>query len=639
VAPLRFLLGFHLHQPVGNFDHVFAEHLELVYGPLLDTLIERDGFPVTFHVSGPLVEWLERHAPAWLERLGVLVADGRIELLAAGWTEPILAALLREDRVEQVERMRTELRRRFGVEARGLWLTERVWSPELPGDLARAGITHVLVDDRHFLAAGIARGALHRPFTTESDNCRVSVFAIDEHLRYLVPFQPPSATADYLRQLHAAGQPLAILADDGEKFGGWPGTFEWVYTKGWFRNFFEEMDRLRHEGVVAFGTFDSARKETVSGGLVYLPTASYREMEGWSLPAPAASRLTALERQLGDAWLASESGALVRGSHWRNFLVKYPESNRMHKKAQHLSVLARQRGNPEPARQAIARAQCNDAYWHGVFGGLYLPHLREAIWRELATAESTLRHAEPVTAECIDFDFDGRDELWVHGSAFSALVSPVRGGAVEELTRFGSGRNLCDVLTRREEAYHALDLSHAESGSDSALPSIHDLEQRLQPDEKPPVDLDERTMLRERVLDPATTREEYVAARYAPWISWTGTAFEWSVETTPEGLVIGLRSDDAPLDLVKRLTLADDGALRAEYEWSAPPGEGIFTVELTLSAEVPVEHDADDEWRHPVETVAKSERGLDRTRQGTGILLRWPASRGSASLRIGTVDR
>jgi hypothetical protein len=141
------------------------------------------------------------------------------------------------------------------------------------------------------------------------------------------------------------------------------------------------------------------------------------------------------------------------------------------------------------------------------------------------------------------------------------------------------------------------------------------------------------------VLDPATTREEYVAARYAPWISWTGTAFEWSVETTPEGLVIGLRSDDAPLDLVKRLTLADDGALRAEYEWSAPPGEGIFTVELTLSAEVPVEHDADDEWRHPVETVAKSERGLDRTRQGTGILLRWPASRGSASLRIGTVDR
>lgn len=639
MAPLRFLLGFHLHQPVGNFDHVFAEHLELVYGPLLDTLIERDGFPVTFHVSGPLIEWLERHAPAWLERLGSLVSEGKIELLAAGWTEPILAALLHDDRVEQVERMRTELRRRFGVEARGLWLTERVWAPDLPADLAHAGITHVLVDDRHFLAAGAERGTLHRPFITESDNSRVSVFAIDEHLRYLVPFQPPSATGDYLRRLHTAGQPLAILADDGEKFGGWPGTFEWVYTKGWFRTFFEEMDRLRTEGIVAFGTFESARQDTESGGLVYLPTASYREMEGWSLPAPAASRLTSLERQLGEAWLASEGGALVRGSHWRNFLVKYPESNRMHKKAQHLSILARQRGNPEPVRHAIARAQCNDAYWHGVFGGLYLPHLREAIWRELASAEAALRHDEPVTAECLDFDFDGHDELWVHGAQFSALVSPARGGAVEELTRFALGRNLCDVLTRREEAYHALDLSSAGGASDSALPSIHDLEQRLHPDEKPPVDLDERTMLRERLLDPATSRDDYAAARYTPRVSWTGVPFAWAIETLPDGLAIGFRNDDAPLGLVKRLTFAPDGTLRAEYEWSAPHDDGVFTVELTLSTDVPLEHDADDEWRQPVETVAKSERGLDRTRQGTGVLLRWPASRGSASLRVGAVER
>ena len=120
MAPVRFLLGFHLHQPVGNFDHVFAEHVDQVYGPLLQALEERDCFPVTFHVSGPLIEWLERHAPAWLERLGRLVADGRVELLAAGWTEPILSALLRPDRIEQVERMRMELRRRFGVEARGL---------------------------------------------------------------------------------------------------------------------------------------------------------------------------------------------------------------------------------------------------------------------------------------------------------------------------------------------------------------------------------------------------------------------------------------------------------------------------------------------------------------------------------------
>jgi hypothetical protein len=638
VPPVRFLLGFHLHQPVGNFDHVFAEHVERVYSPLLTALEERDCFPVTFHVSGPLIEWLEHHAPSYLERIGRLVSDGRIELLAAGWTEPILGALLREDRIEQVEWMRMELRRRFGVEAGGLWLTERVWSPELPGDLGEAGISHVLVDDRHFLASGIPRATLHRPFLTESEHRRLAVFAIDEHLRYLIPFQPPEATGQYIRDLHAAGRPLAVLADDGEKFGGWPGTHEWVYQRGWFKGFFDQLDRLRADGIMTLDTFDGARRATPAGGLAYLPTASYREMEGWALPALAANRLTALERELGEAWLTSEWGALVRGSHWRNFLVKYPESNRMHKKAQHLSVLARQRGNPPDIRRAIFRAQCNDAYWHGVFGGLYLPHLRQAIWRELADAEAALRHGEQLTVECLDFDFDGHDELWVHSAAFSALVSPERGGAVEELSRFSSQRNLCDTLTRRFEAYHdqAMHPKPAAPAGEPGVPSIHDLEQQLRLDARPAVDLDERTLLRERVLDATITRSDYEKASYAPRISWTTTAFEWATEPLPEGLAIALHSDTAPLGLVKRITFSHAGALRADYEWTPPANSAgqLFTVELTLADDLPLEHDADEEWRYSVETIAKSERGLDRTHQGTGILLRWPLERGKAWVRV-----
>jgi alpha-amylase len=533
--------------------------------------------------------------------------------------------------------MRMELRRRFGVEARGLWLTERVWSPELPGDLGEAGISYVLVDDRHFLASGIPRAALHRPLLTESEHRRLAVFAIDEQLRYLIPFQPPEATGRYIRELHAAGQPLAILADDGEKFGGWPGTHEWVYDKGWFRGFFDELDTLRSDGVMVLDNFDSARHQTPAGGLAYLPTASYREMEGWALPAKGANRLAILERELGDAWLASDWGALVRGSHWRNFLVKYPESNRMHKKALHLSVLARQRGYPPAVREAVSRAQCNDAYWHGVFGGLYLPHLREAIWRELAAAEAELREAEPITAECVDFDFDGHDELWVHSAAFSALVSPDRGGAVEELTRFASGRNLCDTLTRRAEAYHE-EAGHAapHSPATDGVPSIHALEHQMQLDARPPVDLDERTLLRERVIEGATSREEYEQSRYAPLISWTATQFEWALEHLPDGIAVGLRNDSAPLGLVKRITFSSHGALHAEYEWAAPavPENRVFTVELTLAYDVSLEHDADEEWRFAVETVAKSERGLDRTRQGTGVLLRWPLGRGKGWVKL-----
>ena len=64
MAPIRFAFGLHLHQPVGNFDYVFAQHVDDVYRPLLDALTDREFLPVVLHLSGPLIEWLETHEPA-----------------------------------------------------------------------------------------------------------------------------------------------------------------------------------------------------------------------------------------------------------------------------------------------------------------------------------------------------------------------------------------------------------------------------------------------------------------------------------------------------------------------------------------------------------------------------------------------
>src|SRR2546429_9697589 len=116
------------------------------------------------------------------------------------------------------------------------------------------------------------------------------------------------------------------------------------------------------------------------------------------------ARLVALERDLGEERVAGPDGAFLRGGHWRNFLVKYPEANRMHKKMLALSTLCRDRGDPPGARRAIGRAQCNDAYWHGGFGGLYLPHLRAAIWRNLALPEAEPRRGEGRIVDQLDLD-------------------------------------------------------------------------------------------------------------------------------------------------------------------------------------------------------------------------------------------
>jgi 4-alpha-glucanotransferase len=636
--PVQFLLGVHVHQPVGNFDHVFAQHVDDVYLPFLRALEERDAFPLTLHVSGPLIEWLRDHDRRYLDLVGRLAADDKIELMLAGCYEPILAILPRPDRVEQIAWMRTLLEETFGRAGRSLWLTERVWEPDLPADLADAGVESVLVDDRHFLVSGFPPERLHAPFRTEADGRGVWVLPIHERLRYLVPFRPPTETAAYVRGLHERGRRLAVLADDGEKFGGWPGTKEWVYDRGWLRDFLDQIDQLRAEGALELSTPARIVREIPSAGLAYLPTASYREMEGWSLWPEAARRLRAIETELGEHRMEGPDGTLVRGTHWRNFLARYPESNRMHKKMTRLSRAAREAGDPPEARRALGRAQCNDAYWHGVFGGLYLPHLRAAVWEQLAHAERVLRSGQELAWDAVDFDDDGFVELWVHSAAFSAVVSPQRGGGIEEYTVFAEGRNLADMLTRQLEAYHEVAIpSHETVESAPGEWSVHDSDRGLTLVESTPLDAAPRALFLERILSSDVGTGALAGGKAPAVTGWAGRALAWEVTGGAGGLRV-LLTDPTDAGFRKTYVFTAEGLRAVEFAWSPSPEEnhrftseashhGPLALEATPAAEV---------WTYPIESVAKSERGLERTLQGTATLLRWDASLGAARVRVAT---
>ena len=113
----------------------------------------------------------------------------------------------------------------------------------------------------------------------------------------------------------------------------------------------------------------------------------------------------------------------MRGGFWRNFRVKYPEANEMYTRMMMVSrrlqaaIDAGARGTlVEQARTALYRGQCNCAYWHGAFGGIYLPHLRNAIYHQLIAADNLLDRAldrpetwVELTAD--DYNFDGRQEV------------------------------------------------------------------------------------------------------------------------------------------------------------------------------------------------------------------------------------
>jgi len=137
---------------------------------------------------------------------------------------------------------------------------------------------------------------------------------------------------------------------------------------------------------------------------------------------------------------------LLRGGFWRNFLVKYPETGDAYRRMLRVSerlhdALARHPDDPRPAaaREDLWRGQGNDAYWHGVFGGCYLPHLRRAAGSALLAAERRLDDALGAPAIVCDrdqVDGDGRTALRVRTRELAVTrdVSHPRHG-----TRGGSG--------------------------------------------------------------------------------------------------------------------------------------------------------------------------------------------------------
>ncbi len=485
-SAIRLCLVLHNHQPVGNFDHVFEQAYQDSYLPFLDVYEEYSDLRLSLHTSGPLMEWLDERHPDYLDRLSRLVGQSRLEIVGGAYYEPILTMIPSEDRIGQIKTYRAWLENRLGGRIRGLWVPERVWEQSLTSDLAAAGVQYTVLDDFHFRNAGLSENDLHGYYLTEDDGNLLSVFPGSEQLRYLIPFADPHETIDHLRQLgERHPNAVAVFGDDGEKFGTWPDTHKHVYTDGWLRRFF---DALRdNQDWLRTCTLSEVVDETPPIGKVYLPAASYREMTEWSLPVDGQHDYDDAVHRLQDhdCWEIAKN--FIRGGFWRNFKVKYDEANEMYSRMIAASRRLRDatiRQNEhdvdllEQARQALYRGQCNCSYWHGAFGGIYLPHLRNAVYQNLIECDDLIdqaaeRHAPYVEATVQDFNFDACQEIRLASEKFICWFAPISGGVMYELDLRAIRHNLLATLRRRPESYHRKVLAGAQ-GHGEHVASIHD---------------------------------------------------------------------------------------------------------------------------------------------------------------------
>lgn len=479
---VQFIFAIHNHQPVGNFEFVAEEAYQKSYLPFVLLLEQHPTIKITLHYTGILYQFFEKHHPEFIERLKRLVIEGRAEILSGGFYEPVLAVLPDEDKIGQIRALSDHIRRTFGFRPQGMWLAERVWEPHLPKFIAAAGVDYIVVDDFHFKMTGLRDDELDGYYLTEEQDAVLCLFPGSELLRYLIPFRPVEETIAHLSRFRSRDRNrLVVMADDGEKFGVWPETYRSVYEEGWLARFFSAIEQ--NADWLETTTFSEYVKKEPAVGRVYLPTASYMEMGEWSLPAPAMKEYDDLLTKIKNSSDFALFRPFINGGFWRNFLSKYPESNHMHKRAMSVSrkvrdVLAAGAGrrSSETARMVdhLYQCQCNDAYWHGVFGGLYLPHLRSAVYEHLLKAEYLAdkalkspgtkgegrgkKKAQQVSSwleiETGDFDRDGREEAMMNSELLNLFVDPADGGRLTELDWKPRFFNLTNTLTRRREVYH-----------------------------------------------------------------------------------------------------------------------------------------------------------------------------------------
>jgi len=451
-------LAFHNHQPVGNFGWVLAEAYELAYEPMVAALERHPTIRVSLHYTGPLLEWLRAERAEFIERLAALVGRDQVEIMGGGYYEPVLASLPDRDRIGQLRRMGSELEAMFGRRPRGAWLAERVWEPDLPTSLVLGGYDWTIVDDAHFRAASIPEARHWGPYSTDDQGRLLRVFGTEQGLRYRIPFRDVDEVIDYLRD-HATedGERIGTMGDDGEKFGSWPSTSEHCWGTGrWVDRFFEAL--AANDDWLTTTTPSAWLADHRPIGRVYIPTGSYEEMGEWALPADESLLFHATLKD--DKAAGRPEARWLRGAFWRNFQVKYREINDLHKQMLRTSdAVDTMAHGPDRSRAIdhLYRGQSNDCYWHGVFGGVYIGHMRLATYSHLIAAEDLADAAAGrlEAAEVADLDLDGQDDVRLAGTGQVVSIDLTEGAGIGGWDIRPVRHALAAVLRRRPEAYHA----------------------------------------------------------------------------------------------------------------------------------------------------------------------------------------
>jgi len=466
-------------QPVGNLPGVLEQCFEQCYEPLLRAIEQYPTLRFNFYYSGPLLEFLEQKHKDYLARLGVLIKEGRVEILAGGFYDPILAELSEKDRQGQIRLSRQWWKDRYGIEPQGLSLAPGVWDPSLASSFNRAGIRYTILNHERFMQAGVNEGKLFGHYVTEHEGKVLAIFPNNPTALRLMPYGSLDELFSFYRRLANRGESLTLtVSDHAERWGVWRNSHEKVIASGYFSQW---LERLRVSSDWLRTTKVSEHLDRFSSkGKLYPPAGVNWEMGAWSLAAETRNAFFKARSNLEARHDASQFLPFFQAGSFAGFRMRYAEGNQMYGKSLLLDEMRAEAGgeSEEEVQKLLWKAQCNTAYWYATSGGIYLSHLREAVWSNLTQAEEKLRQKQKGwEIRRFDLNSDGVMDVVAAHPKVSICLDLHYGGACVEFSLLNKHLNIGNTLTRRTEALSDAQLdanSRVGWGLENAKPEIED---------------------------------------------------------------------------------------------------------------------------------------------------------------------
>ena len=461
-ARISLALTLHNHQPIGNFGWVFAEVFEQAYEPMVEALERHPTVRVGLHYTGPLLEWLRA------ERPGVHRRPARRSSSAARSRSSAAACTSRSSRrcrsATAIGQLDAHGRRGRGdvraAAARRVARRARLGAG--PADVARGRGLRAGRSSTTPTSAppAIPEDAMWGPYTTDDQGRLLTVFGTEQGLRYRIPFHDVDEVIELPpRARHGGGR---ARRDDGRR-------------RREVRRLADDVGALLGQGPLGRAVLRGARGERRladdrpperlagratrrSAGSTSRPARTPRWASGRCRPtrarafadgAASRARRRARPRRAG---CAARSGATSRSSTARSTT----STSRCSGSRTKVEAMA-----PGAARDAaldhLYRGQSNDCYWHGLFGGIYIAHMRAATLAAPDRRRGPRRRgarARRRAPSCATSTSTGATRSRSRTTGQVVTIDLDEGAGIGSWDLRAARHALTGVLRRRPEAYH-----------------------------------------------------------------------------------------------------------------------------------------------------------------------------------------